>query len=70
MRLNDTTKVWLFIVGLFALLAIGGTADHTEAVMLEMTDSVYEDIRSKIGADASEYEIARYYLKNKERYAE
>ena len=70
MRLSNGTKTGLAIAALFILMAIGGTADHTEAVIQEMPESVYRAIQKEIGADASEYRIARHYLKNKARYAE
>lgn len=70
MRLSNGAKTWLAIVVLFILMAIGGTADHTEAVIQTIPEDVYHAIRKEIGANASEYRIARYYLKNKDRYAE
>lgn len=54
----------LGIVFIILMLGLAGQADHTEAVIHSMSKSEYNAINEKLGGNASDYNIAKYYLKN------
>lgn len=54
--------------GLFIMLSIAGTADYSEQVVMEMPQETYDAIVEKLGEDASDYDIAQEYKRNKEYY--
>lgn len=52
------------IVVMLCLLGIAGRIDYTEAVMYNMPNSVYNEIKDTLGEKASDHEIVKYYQKN------
>ena len=52
------------IVFVVLMLGIAGRIDYTEQVIVNMSEQTYNEIKQAIGEDASEYEIARYYVEN------
>lgn len=52
------------ILAFVILLGIAGRIDYTEEVIYHMPQKAYNEIKQAIGEDASEYEIARYYVEN------
>ena len=52
------------VVAIVLTLGIAGRMDYTEQVLYTMPDKAYSEIRDTLGEDASDYEIARYYVKN------
>lgn len=62
MRLRH--KAAIAVVSAVVLLGIAGRMDYTEQVLYTMPDKAYSEIRDTLGADASDYEIARFYVKN------
>lgn len=52
------------IIAAVLLLGIAGRMDYTEQVLYTMPDRAYSEIRDTLGEDASDYEIARFYVKN------
>ena len=65
--MNKGTKVGLFVVAFFILLGIAGRTDYTEEVLSEMTEETYNEIKDTLHG-ASDYEIAKYYMKHKGDY--
>lgn len=62
MRLKH--KAVIAVVSAVVLLGIAGRMDYTEQVLYTMPDRAYSEIRDTLGEDASDYEIARFYVKN------
>lgn len=55
------------VIAIFIVIGIAGRVDYAEQVIYNMPDSAYEKITSKM-PDASDYEIAREYIENKDYY--
>lgn len=64
----EKLKVILCCVALFAALGYAGRSDWSDQVIYVMPKSAYESITAKLGADCSDYEIAKEYVKNKAYY--
>lgn len=62
--MNKGTKYGLAILAAVLLVGLAGRADYAEQVIYTMPHEVYSQIRDTLGADASDYEIARYYVKH------
>lgn len=60
----ERIKIGLMLIGLLILLGIVGRMDYTEEVIYTMPEKSYKEIRIKLGDDASDYDIARYYVKH------
>lgn len=52
------------IVLMILMLGIAGRVDYTDAVIPDMPQSAYDEIKDTLGEGASEYDIAKYYHKN------
>ena len=61
--MKTKVKIVLAMVAAAILLGIAGRMDYTEQVLYTMPDKAYSEIRASLGADASDYEIARFYVK-------
>lgn len=48
----------------FALYAWASTQEWTEEVIHHMPEKAYTEIKEKLGENASDHDIARYYEKN------
>lgn len=66
--MNRKTKAILAVTAVVILLGIAGRADYTEEVIYHMPEEAYREIKDTLGEGASDYEIAKYYQRNKEEY--
>ena len=67
LNLNKTSKMAIGLVITLALLGFAGTADRVEEVIYNMPDAAYHEIKSKLsedGVEATDYQIANYYIKH------
>lgn len=58
----------LFGAFMIIILSFAGTVDYSEQVVMNMPQEAYEAVVLKLGDDASYYDIAQEYKKNKEYY--
>ena len=56
------------VITVVVLLGIAGRMDYTEQVIYHMPEEAYREIKDTLGEGASDYEIAKYYQRNKEEY--
>lgn len=71
MDLNKTSKVLciiLTVVGAFAMLGIAGRQDYNQEVLYTMPQEAYEQIVLTLGDDATDTDIVRTYMNNKQYY--
>lgn len=61
-------KAFLLIAGLVVLMCVAGTCDYAEQVVYNMPEKTYNDIKEKLGDDATTYDIAREFKKNRDKY--
>lgn len=64
-------KTFWTIIGLsvlLILLSVTSTMDYTEEVIYNMPNATYRTIQKKLGPDASDYDIAREYMRNRDLY--
>lgn len=61
-------KAFLLIAGLVVLMCVAGTCDYAEQVVYNMQEKTYNEIIEKLGDDATTYDIAREYKKNRDKY--
>lgn len=62
-----TISYILAVFALVALLGVAGTYDWAEEIIYPMPIQIYDLILEEIGNDASDVQIAKYYVANKER---
>lgn len=62
--MNKRIKIGLMLIALIVMLGVAGRMDYTEEVMYTMPEKAYKEIRIKLGNEASDYDIARYYVKH------
>ena len=55
------------VIAAIIMLGYAGRVDYTEAVMNTMSESEYKAIKERLGEGATDYEIANFYQKNKEK---
>lgn len=55
-------------VAFFAILGIAGNYDWAEEVLENVPVELYRQIKSDLGGNPTEVEIAEHYLDNKQRY--
>lgn len=54
------------VIAAIIMLGYAGRMDYTDAVMNTMTESEYKAIKERLGKGASDYEIARCYIENRD----
>lgn len=54
------------VIAAIIMLGYAGRVDYTDAVMNTMSESEYKAIKERLGEGASDYEIARYYIENRD----
>ncbi len=71
MDLNKTSKVLciiLTVIGAFAMLGIAGRQDYNQEVLYTMPQEAYEQIVLILGDDATDTDIVRTYMNDKQYY--
>lgn len=54
------------VIAAIIMLGYAGRMDYTDAVMNTMSESEYKAIKERLGEGATDYEIARYYIENRD----
>lgn len=54
------------VIAAIIMLGYAGRVDYTDAVMNTISESEYKAIKERLGEGASDYEIARYYIENRD----
>lgn len=54
------------VIAAIIMLGYAGRVDYTDAVMNTMSESEYKAIKERLGEGATDYEIARYYIENRD----
>ena len=54
------------VIAAIIMLGYAGRVDYTDAVMNTMSESEYKAIKERLGEGAIDYEIARYYIENRD----
>lgn len=63
---REYKQLSLFILGfitLFFILGLAGRSDYTEEIIYTMSNSTYDSIKVELGNNATDYEIAKEYIK-------
>lgn len=63
---QQRTLTVVAVIAAIIMLGYAGRVDYTEAVMNTMSESEYKAIKERLGEGASDYEIARYYIENRD----
>ena len=66
--MTQGTKAGLAVLAIFILLGIAGNIDRTEDIIAHMPERTYNEIKAKLGENASETAIANEYTKNYKLY--
>ena len=71
MDLNKISRILciiLTVIGAFAMLGIAGRQDYNQEVLYTMPQEAYKQIVLILGDDATDTDIVRTYMKNKQYY--
>lgn len=63
---QQRTLTVVAVIAAIIMLGYAGRVDYTEAVMNTMSESEYKAIKERLGEGATDYEIARYYIENRD----
>lgn len=63
---QQRTLTVVAVIAAIIMLGYAGRVDYTDAVMNTMSESEYRAIKERLGEGASDYEIARYYIENRD----
>lgn len=63
---QQRTLTVVAVIAAIIMLGYAGRVDYTDAVMNTMSESEYKAIKERLGEGASDYEIARYYIENRD----
>ena len=63
---QQRTLTVVAVIAAIIMLGYAGRVDYTDAVMNTMSESEYKAIKEMLGEGASDYEIARYYIENRD----
>ena len=66
MATNQKIFTAIAVIAVVFTLGYAGRVDYTDAVMNTMSESEYKAIKERLGEGASDYEIARYYIENRD----
>lgn len=54
------------VIAAIIMFGYAGRVDYTDAVMNTMSESEYKAIKDRLGEGTTDYEIARYYIENRD----
>lgn len=63
---QQRTLTVVAVIAAIIMLGYAGRVDYTEAVMNTMSESEYKAIKERLGEGTTDYEIARYYIENRD----
>lgn len=63
---QQRTLTVVAVIAAIIMLGYAGRVDYTDAVMNTMSESEYKAIKERMGGGATDYEIARYYIENRD----
>lgn len=63
---QQRTLTVVAVIAAIIMLGYAGRVDYTDAVMNTMSESEYRAIKERLGEGATDYEIARYYIENRD----
>lgn len=63
---KQRTLTVVAVIAAIIMLGYAGRVDYTEEVMNTMSESEYKAIKERLGEGTSDYEIARYYIENRD----
>lgn len=63
---QQRTLTVVAVIAAIIMLGYAGRVDYTDAVMNTMSESEYKAIKERLGEGATDYEIARYYIENRD----
>lgn len=63
---KQRTLTVVAVIAAIIMLGYAGRVDYTDAVMNTMSESEYKAIKERLGEGTSDYEIARYYIENRD----
>lgn len=66
MTKQQRTLTVVAVIAAIIMLGYAGRVDYTDAVMNTMSESEYKAIKERLGEGATDYEIARYYIENRD----
>lgn len=66
--MSKKAKTALAVLAVILLLGIAGRIDYTEEVIYHMPQKAYNEIKDTLGNNASDYDIAKFYTSNRDRY--
>lgn len=66
MATNQKIFTAIAVIAVVFTLGYAGRVDYTDAVMNTMSESEYKAIKERLGEGATDYEIARYYIENRD----
>ena len=61
-------NIMVLLVVFFALFAVVGTVEYTDDVYYSIPETTIQEIQATVGRNASQSDIVKEYLSNKEDY--
>ena len=61
---QQRTLTVVAVIAAIIILGYAGRMDYTEEVIYNMPNEAYRQIKDTLGKDATDYEIAEYFIKN------
>lgn len=66
--MNKVINLILFLIAFMAVIGFVGSYEFASEVVSSLSEEQYDTIVNEIGKDASEKQIAKQYLDNREKY--
>ena len=63
---QQRTLTVVAVIAAIIMLGYAGRVDYTDAVMNTISESEYKAIKKRLGEGVTDYEIARYYIENRD----
>lgn len=68
MATNQKIFTAIAVIAVVFALGYAGRMDYTEEVIYNMPNEAYRQIKDTLGKDATDYEIAEYFIKKNNNY--
>lgn len=66
MAINQKIFTAIAVIAVVFALGYAGRMDYTEEVIYNMPNEAYRQIKDTLGKDATDYEIAEYFIKKQQ----
>lgn len=66
MVINQKIFTAIAVIAVVFTLGYAGRMDYTEEVIYNMPNEVYRQIKDTLGKDATDYEIAEYFIEKQQ----